>query len=90
LNKINFTIILLLFFVPFQVCWAQPSWEDKIQLKNEDSKSHDSGPEVIEPELVEPKVSLPGEVERPEADETKENLPEGSDEDIPDMEDELD
>jgi len=84
LNKIKFTIILLLFFVLAQASWAQPAWEDNIKPKKDSSEEIEVvepvvvEPVVVEPTVEEPKVSLPDEVDEP-----KENLP---DNDLPDLE----
>jgi hypothetical protein len=86
LNKINFTLILLLFFIQSEASWAQPAWEDNIKPKKDVSKEIEVvepvvvEPVVVEPTVEEPKVSLPDEHE---VDESKENQP---DTDFPDLE----
>lgn len=81
MNKINFTLILILFFIQSEASWAQPAWEDNIKPKKDSSQEIEVvEPVVVEPTVEEPKVSLPGEHE---VDESKENLP---DTDLPDLE----
>ena len=76
MNKIKFTIILLLFFVLAQASWAQPAWEDNIKPKKDSSQEIEVvEPVVVEPTVEEPKVSLPDEIEGPEVEEPKESLP---------------
>ena len=81
MNKINFTLILILFFIQSEASWAQPAWEDNIKPKKDSSHEIEVvEPVVVEPTVEEPKVSLPDEHE---VDESKENLP---DTDLPDLE----